>query len=622
MTKKIVFILLVLIFFLNKNSTKANVDSIINIFDGIPNSPKKIDSLISVINHLNNVDDSFILAEMAYTISLDLKDDLSKAKSLNALATYNKIKGQYAKALNLYNKELELREILKDKLGYAEATRLIGELYRANAVYENAISYTLKSVRLFDEIKDDFGLGRSYNRLAAIYFEIGPKSFDSVEKYANLSINYAKKVNNNNLAVSNYNLLASIYKEQNQLDKAIEEYNKALSYSVEYHLEYYHINILINLSDAHFKNKNYKKSIEFGLKAYKLSEETKILSYLLESTRLLKDVYAIAGDSANAYIYALKFLGYYKQNYDEEIAKVTTEQEAKFQNKEKQKDIERQKQEYQYLILISISVSIILILTIAFFYLKSNVLKRKNNLINEQKEKLQELNATKDKFFSIIAHDLKNPIGSFKAIAGMMNDELDDFTTEEIKEFTLLLKNSADNITELLENLLTWSKAQRNTISFTPEHNYIYQIVKHNFALLEPLAKNKNIKLINNIDQSDLAYCDGNMINTVIRNISTNSVKFTPSGGTITISSNIIERDNKKCTQISIADTGVGMSEETVNSLFKVGESRSTDGTAGEKGTGLGLIICKEFIDKHNGKIWAESKEGFGTTFYFSIPLK
>lgn len=622
MTKKIISIIITIFAFQTAAHSQKNIDSLIQSFEKLPASKEKVNLIIDELNQLSNVEHSFKLAEIAYTISLDINDNHSKAAALSTLATFSKIKGEYDRALQFYIKEIEMRKSLDDKAGIAEATRLIGELYRARRQYLEAISYSEKAVVLFKEIADEYGIGRCYNRLAAIYYEMGPNYYDSSMKYVEYSIDYALKVKQNILAVSNYNLKASIFKERKMLNQAIEEYYKALKLSLEYHAEYYLINIYTNLADAYLKTRNFSKSIEYAKLAYEHAEKTKVLEYQMESARVLKDIYVSFGDSANGYLYFEKYNNFYEKNFNLKRDELLQEYEVKYKNKDHLLQITVQERELQELIFISVSVLIILVLIIGIIYFRNGVLRKKNSIITEQKEKLQELNSTKDLFFSIIAHDLKNPLGSFKAITEMMSDEFEAFSQEELKEFTILMKNSAINLSELLENLLTWSRTQRGTIDYTPEYQYIFQLVKHNLSLLESAAKQKNIQLINNINESDLAYCDGNMINTVIRNITTNAVKFTPEGGSIIINSEIIKKEQKQYYQINIKDSGVGMPEKVLKSLFNIGEARSTEGTSGEKGTGLGLIICKEFIKKHNGNIWAESEQGKGTTFHFTIPLK
>ena len=232
---------------------------------------------------------------------------------------------------------------------------------------------------------------------------------------------------------------------------------------------------------------------------------------------------------------------------------------------------------------------------------------------------LQVLNATKDKFFSIIAHDLINPISGFKLVTEMLTDKFFAVSDEERVNFLLNLKESSHTILELLQNLLTWSRSQSGRIEFTPKSLNLSNLISTNLSLNKMNADNKKISLINNSSENIIVKADQNMVLTVIRNLITNAIKFTLEGGSITIETNIYTQDKEVV--VSVIDTGIGMTPEQLEKLFKIESSFTTPGTNYEKGTGLGLIICKEFIEKHHGRIWVESEQGVGSKFMFSLPL-
>ena len=248
-----------------------------------------------------------------------------------------------------------------------------------------------------------------------------------------------------------------------------------------------------------------------------------------------------------------------------------------------------------------------------------DISKRKKaeiKLLQTTKE-LHELNATKDKFFSIIAHDLKNPFNVILGFSELLHNEYKNFDSEEtfsmIKEIYSTSKHSFD----LLENLLQWSRMQMKRQNFEPTYFYLHEIINSNINLLKSNANKKNIKLFSKIQPNTMVYADINMISTVIRNLISNALKYTENKGIIYLESNKL----KDKIQINIVDSGVGIKKENIDKLFKIDSNISTSGTANEKGTGLGLIICKEFIEKNNGEISFESTEGKGSTFGFSIPL-
>lgn len=237
--------------------------------------------------------------------------------------------------------------------------------------------------------------------------------------------------------------------------------------------------------------------------------------------------------------------------------------------------------------------------------------------ILDSKKQLQELNATKDKFFSIIAHDLKNPFNTLIGYSLLLEKAIKNSNSEQIKTYSEIIKQSSQGGFILLNNLLEWSRSQTGAISYLPEDVDIVDIIEPVITLLKASADNKNIDLTYPDKQSVLVSCDVNMITTVIRNLITNAIKFTPDGGSVYVINNI-EDDYL---QISIKDTGVGIPKEVIPKLFKIEENYSTKGTEGEKGTGLGIILCDEFITWHNSTLIIESEVGKGSSFSFKLPL-
>lgn len=242
--------------------------------------------------------------------------------------------------------------------------------------------------------------------------------------------------------------------------------------------------------------------------------------------------------------------------------------------------------------------------------------KRFISALRDSENRLRDLNTTKDKFFSIIAHDLKNPLASFASITEMLFKSFDVLRSDEKKEMIQNINFSAKKLSELLENLLTWSRSQTGRIQFTPDFINLKYVSDNTISFLKINSDKKNITLRNDIPDSVEVYADTNMISTVIRNIVSNAIKFTPEGGLISISAELAER----LVTVTIEDNGVGIDPDGVQKIFRIDESYSTPGTANESGTGLGLILCKEFIEKHKGTIWVESTKGEGSRFRFTLP--
>jgi signal transduction histidine kinase len=292
--------------------------------------------------------------------------------------------------------------------------------------------------------------------------------------------------------------------------------------------------------------------------------------------------------------------------------------EAERQKRDQQ--LTRQKHLRNFLISI-IALGIVIVGLVLNLYKVKQRANRDLQLINEkvksQNAQLQDLNATKDKFFSIIGHDLKGPLNSLTSFSGLLINHVDRLTREEIQMLAKDFEKSLKNLYALLNNLLEWSRSQTGNIDFTPETFDLTSVIKENRELLCGQAQNKRIDVLEEMNGKVAVRAHRHSLNTVVRNLVSNSIKFTPEGGVIKIG---LKR-NPKHALVSVADTGVGMSEEVISKLFRIDAKHTTKGTANEKGTGLGLILCKDFVEKNGGKLWVESQEGKGSVFYFTVPL-
>jgi signal transduction histidine kinase len=424
------------------------------------------------------------------------------------------------------------------------------------------------------------------------------------------------------------------------------------------------INAYNGLSTIYIKKKNYTKALHYAQKSLEVSKSMNSVSLNRDIHEQLSIIYAATNDYKNAYQnYKL-----YKELSDsidnEENVKKIIELEYTYKfDKEKQAmELEQQKRDIaqaaerkqQQILLFAFFVGFILMFVLFVVIYRSNRNKQKTNIIltlqkreieekNEELQqlneeilaqkddilaknadielknsKLQELNATKDKFFGIIAHDLKNPFNAILGYSNLLVASLDRLNPEQTKEYISMVHTSAENAYKLLENLLEWSRAQTGGIDFKPKELLLKPLAFETESLCESLASAKDILIHIEISDDAMVYADPNMLNTILRNLITNAIKFTHKGGMITISS--VGQNN--ATTIKVTDTGVGMDEITKNKLFKIHEKVTAPGTEKESGTGLGLLLCKEFVEKHGGTIWVESEVGKGSSFIFTIPAE
>jgi len=226
-------------------------------------------------------------------------------------------------------------------------------------------------------------------------------------------------------------------------------------------------------------------------------------------------------------------------------------------------------------------------------------------------------NDQKDKFFSIIAHDLKSPFNSILGFSEILCEQVAEKNYQGIVEYSDIIQQSSKRAMDLLMNLMEWSQSQIGRMVFNPEYFVIGELIDEVILLLSDAAKLKSIIIRKALLPNTIVYADKNMISTVLRNLISNAIKFTHLNGEIIIP--IVKKEGEII--VSVDDNGVGMTQEKIDRIFQIDENYSTPGTQNEKGTGLGVIICKKFVEKHGGKIWVDSKVGIGSTFYFSLPL-
>ncbi|BBE20168.1 two-component system sensor histidine kinase [Aquipluma nitroreducens] len=242
--------------------------------------------------------------------------------------------------------------------------------------------------------------------------------------------------------------------------------------------------------------------------------------------------------------------------------------------------------------------------------------RRSEQTLRENEERLRELNATKDKFFSIIAHDLKSPFNSILGLSNFIIEEMHKKKRfKNLEQYATIIRDSSQRTFGLLSNLLEWSRIQTGRLEFKPEKADIISLIEQEIELLNDSARQKKITIVTELPKRCYEVIDKDMFMTIVRNLISNAIKFTGLDGTIRIS--VIE--SEQYIEIAVSDNGIGIKKEHIENLFHIDESQSTPGTQNEKGTGLGLILCKEFVDKHGGKIWVESEPGKGSCFHFTI---
>ena len=307
-------------------------------------------------------------------------------------------------------------------------------------------------------------------------------------------------------------------------------------------------------------------------------------------------------------------------NLISEIRKLTNEIKSGIKNQEARqnnsflKSVRNSTDFLQNILIVLMLLACILAAYILFLAYKNDHFQ--TNII-ELNKKVMKDSVEKDKFFSIISHDLMNPFNALLGFSQMLTVSAKNGDQEDCVEYSLIVHQSTKRILNLLQNLLVWSRMQNGKMKYTPKSVRIDELVSNTMMIIGPIAQNKEIKLDWNVNSDIIATIDPNMIGSVLQNLVTNAIKFTEKGGSVMLQA----YTESNLLNFSVTDTGVGMDENRLNKLFKIDKSSSSRGTDDEVGTGLGLIICKEFVEAHQGEIRVESTPGKGSNFSFSIPI-
>ncbi len=531
-----------------------------------------------------------------------LKDTIGITQANNNIAIVYSYLNLFEKAMLQHKQNLTLREKIKDYEGIATTLNNIGVEFRGQKQYDSAYYYYKKALAIELKSKDSITISRYYNNIGLAYLDM--KYLDSAKAYIDkslairLKINELQGIKNSYQALGNYYFVKEIYTEARKYQEISMNY--ATKIGIVYEIE----SISKDLAQTYEKLKMFDLAYKYSVLNRKMQDS---LNYTESSRKITK----IELERA----YAI---------------------EKRLSELETESNIQKERTDKQQLMYFITGLIIILLITIySIQKIRKNnklLLEKQTEIINQKEEitiqrnsiilqnmELERINLEKDKFFSIIAHDLRSPFSGFLGIANLLVKNNNDNNKEEVFELSKLLKDSAENLYKLLENLLEWSKIKGGLIDYKPEICLIDIVIFENLQIHSEIAKQKEIDLKSYMDEGMAVIYDLRMLNSIIRNLLSNAIKFTRRGGKIEIRAKKI--DSKKAI-ISIIDNGIGMDEITKDLLFRIDKKLATLGTENEPSTGLGLLLVKEFVEKNNGEIWVESDKEKGTSISFSLELK
>lgn len=539
---------------------------------------------------------------------LNLIDDESKYPKAsidvhNMLGRIYMQLGDYLSAVKEYNKSLKLSELTQSIKSKAVILNNIGLCCRFVRDYDQAAKYLKSSLKFYEEAGDESGKITAFLNLGIVYQE--KKEIHKAEEYLKFSLKAAEDGNFKRLQGFALNSLGVLYKIKQDYDKALEYYQKSLEIKKELNDEEALITSYANIAKIYIVKEKWAEAEEYLLKALSFAEKRKSKFFICHMNYELAIIYKEKKDFEKAFKCLEKY-----SDLNNEIFKEQSDEKMK--KLHLQYDIDSLKNESD---IIKEKNKELKALNSRLNFTAKELETQKKELENNQKE-LEKINAAKDRFFSIIAHDLKNPFTVLIGISELLKKHYDIYSDERRKEYISLFHESAQRMLNLFENLLQWSRTKTGSIRYLPGSINLYEAVESALSLVKINASEKDISIIVEMPDNLYCYADKNMVTSVIRNLISNGIKFTEGGGSVTVTA---FEEGDSC-RVSVIDTGIGMSEDELSKIFRIDSNFSRKGTANEKGTGIGLLLCKEFIEKNGGELTVESKVGFGSSFTFSLP--
>ncbi|MCF8302585.1 MAG: tetratricopeptide repeat protein [Bacteroidales bacterium] len=575
---------------------KAQFDKALALNQELGNDDR-IPSILMNIGVIYKKQSRYEMALENFTKALEQFDENDSLSMGNAYANIGNVYGkldEHTKAINMFQMASDIFDAIGNKRAYAKTISNIGTTYMGMDEHDRARAYLNEAKRLYEEMGAQRAMGKIIFNLANI--ENTQDNYEKALKHCQNALSHYRNNDNKLGQVQSNVLIGIIYLSQDKLQKAESSYNKAMQIMKEAKQDYLEEKGRIHngLSQIYEKREQYQKA----LNEYK--------------------AYHHIRDSIDEQMTSDKIAELQSKFQYSELEKEN--EQLKADNLAKNLSLTKKRNEQNRLLIALLVVLLFVVLLLYWYFSKrkaTHILSRKNKEIEHQKKELEKANATKDKFFSIIAHDLKTPFNSIIGFAELLDDEFESLSDNEKKEYIKNIRHSSELMLDLLENLLVWSRDQQGRIEWAPEDFHLKELVDYTRELLKNQAKNKGIKLNTSLQDDLIVYADKSMISTVLRNLVSNAIKFTGRDGKVNIQGHII--DNQA--QVTVSDTGMGMSEDVRKHLFDEHQDIRSNGTENEKGTGLGLMLAKEFVEKNGGTIKVESKEGNGSDFIFTLPL-
>ncbi|MEN8122586.1 MAG: tetratricopeptide repeat-containing sensor histidine kinase, partial [Bacteroidota bacterium] len=614
-------------------------------------------------DHEKSYDSAVFFYQKTFDYAILLNNKPRIAYLYKALGKISWIQGDMGEALIYYNKSLPVAQSINDTSLTSILYNNIGTIYWGIADYDKALEFYYLSLSLRDSLNDEEGKSLTLNNIGMVFSEWGKDdeafnyykrasiicnkidyTFGIAYSYYNLGNHYLKKQNLDSaivsfkLAINNYKIIGKmigvsicyekmgdVYEMREDYKSAMLYYNKMLAIADSENnlknkvIAFYHI------AHLNFSKGNLSEALMYVQKSSSISKEKNYKNLCNKNYRLLADINKKKGNYKKALEYYVIANQYKDSIFNDEKTKQITRMEVVHKTAQKERENfalkkEQEKQlarleagkltiRFQNVVVIAIIILLLLVFVFALIFYR-------------EKQKLKIANNTKNKLFSIISHDLRGPLGNFKGLIDLLliDEKIDD--PEKINSLLKLMQKTASSNYDLLENLLSWSGTKSGNLVYQPQKLNLKILVDSVFEHNEYNAQVKSIQLISEIDEKIYVLADDLMLHTILRNLVSNAIKFTGKKGTVIVKSQKMSEKNdkeKNNIEIIVSDNGVGIDQEILPNIFTDDEFYSTRGTDNENGSGFGLKLCKEFVDKHKGEIRVESVQNGGSDFIFTI---
>ncbi len=613
--------------YLDSDSLYSLAERVLDYSEAIDYSYGKIKALDAMGNYYYGKGDrktSMPLFEEALELARQTEDIRSEVTIINTLAQNHSFEGNYADALNLNLKGIDLAKKIDAQRMLSVLNENIAGLYADQKDFKNALMFYDTVQRINKKLGNQIIDAETQSNMASLYMDA--KDYKQAMFNINRSIITFEKHKIYDWLAYAYEVKGNIYLKQDKFQWALYWFDQS-NFIFSHHIEDDRIKIeLLNgMSKVYLGLGKDSLSMLYAKEGLELSKKIKSLQGQIDCSETLYQLYKKKGEHSAAlgYLEGFKSLSdsLFRDKNEQSLSLLETKLQYQQEKRElieaNQAALAKQRNYIYFSIIILLILSIIILVVRRSEKIQKKLnreLKEKSEAVTQREHELHEINRTKTKLFSIIGHDLRGPIGALQELLKLFM--AGEIGKDEFISFIPKLKSDVENISFTLNNLLSWGQNQLNGVVTRPKRISLDKIVDNNIQLLSELAKNKAIKIINQIPDNSQIWADHNQIDIVVRNLLSNAIKFTPNNGLITIETE--EKGNYR--QFSIRDTGVGMNKEMQKKVFEDSTNITTYGTNNEKGTGLGLSLCKEMIQKNNGKIWVESHLRKGSTFHFTVP--